>query len=296
MRKLLLAAAAVLACAIVVPLGFVSSHREAPGIALDPSADNTDTYAWTAKDAPGALTVAADWIPGEVPGERPELPLVRRPRPLLHPCRQHGRRPARRQLPVQLQDEGSEQELVPVRAPGRERVRRPEAERRSSATRSCARRHRYHHGQDRVSEKTLARGLPVAPPNIGPKTFPSYDNFVTGAIRSLHDGTKLFVGQRDDPFFVDLGATFDGHQRPQAHRQPGRGQGRPERIQRPLGRHADARSGWSRANRQGRRRARRGERGRGRVVHDRAASSAGERRPCEATAAGCRSPGSATRW
>ena len=60
MRKLLLAVAALAACAIVVPLSIGSSHREAPGISLDPSADNTDTYAWTAKDAPGALTVAAD--------------------------------------------------------------------------------------------------------------------------------------------------------------------------------------------------------------------------------------------
>src|SRR6185295_18390056 len=54
-----------------------------------------------------------------------------------------------------------------------------------------------------------ARGLPVAPPNIGPKTFPNYQAFVNGAVRNLSDGTKVFVGQRDDPFFVDLGATFD---------------------------------------------------------------------------------------
>ena len=50
----------------------------------------------------------------------------------------------------------------------------------------------------------------MAPPNIGPKTFPNYQTFVDGAIRKLGDGTKVFVGQRDDPFFVDLGATFDG--------------------------------------------------------------------------------------
>jgi hypothetical protein len=73
MRKLLLAAAAMLACALVVPLALSSSHREAPGIALDPSADNTDTYAWTAADAPGALTVAANWIPGEVPASGPNF-------------------------------------------------------------------------------------------------------------------------------------------------------------------------------------------------------------------------------
>src|SRR5919106_6634333 len=73
MRKLLLALAALAACALVVPLALSSSHREAPGIALDPSADNTDTYAWTAQDAPGALTVAADWIPGEVPANGPNF-------------------------------------------------------------------------------------------------------------------------------------------------------------------------------------------------------------------------------
>ena len=68
--------------------------------------------------------------------------------------------------------------------------------------------HRGKQRQDHV--KTIARGLPVAPPNIGPKTFPNYQTFVNGAIRTLSDGTKVFVGQRDDPFFVDLGATFDG--------------------------------------------------------------------------------------
>jgi len=73
MRKLLLALAALAAVAIAVPLGFGSSHREAPNISLDPSADNTDTYAWTAKDAPGALTVAANWIPGEVPASGPNF-------------------------------------------------------------------------------------------------------------------------------------------------------------------------------------------------------------------------------
>src|SRR5438128_1998475 len=30
------------------------------------------------------------------------------------------------------------------------------------------------------------------------------------AIKSLPGGGKVFAGQREDPFFVDLGATFDG--------------------------------------------------------------------------------------
>jgi Domain of unknown function (DUF4331) len=73
MRKLPLAAAALAATAVAVPLGFGSSHREAPNISLDPSADNTDTYAWTAKDAAGALTVAANWIPNQVPANGPNF-------------------------------------------------------------------------------------------------------------------------------------------------------------------------------------------------------------------------------
>ena len=50
--------AAVVASAIAVPLGFTSSHREAPNIMLDPSADNTDVYAFTAPKAEDAITIA----------------------------------------------------------------------------------------------------------------------------------------------------------------------------------------------------------------------------------------------
>jgi len=73
MRRKLVAPAALAAVAIAVPIGIGSSHREAPDITLDPSADNTDTYAWTAKDAPGALTVAANWIPNQVPANGPNF-------------------------------------------------------------------------------------------------------------------------------------------------------------------------------------------------------------------------------
>src|SRR6476619_5145741 len=70
---LLAALAALTAGALAVTLGFGSSHREAPGISLDPSADNTDVYAFTAKDAPGALTVVSNWIPQEDPAGGPNF-------------------------------------------------------------------------------------------------------------------------------------------------------------------------------------------------------------------------------
>ena len=72
-RRLAVVIAAVAAGAIAVPLGFGSSHREAPNIALDPAADNTDVYAYTANDAPNALTIVSDWIPGQVPANGPNF-------------------------------------------------------------------------------------------------------------------------------------------------------------------------------------------------------------------------------
>ena len=41
-----LSVAALMTLAIVPPISRAASHREAPLIALDPAADNTDTYAF----------------------------------------------------------------------------------------------------------------------------------------------------------------------------------------------------------------------------------------------------------
>ena len=208
MRKLLLALAALAACAIAVPLALSSSHREAPGISLDPSADNTDTYAWTAQDAPGALTVAANWIPGEVPASGPNFhSFDDRARYYIHVDNTGDGRPDvsyRFTFKTKVRNRNSFLYALPGASGfGDSKLN---VIQRYKVVRE---RHRYRGGRDHERDRTIARGLPVAPPDIGPKTFPNYDNFVNGAIRSLRDGTKLFVGQRDDPFFVDLGATFD---------------------------------------------------------------------------------------
>ena len=44
-----------------------ASGREAPRIMLDPSADNTDVYAYTAPDAPGRLETTSAAAPSYVP-------------------------------------------------------------------------------------------------------------------------------------------------------------------------------------------------------------------------------------
>jgi hypothetical protein len=50
---------------------FNAPDREAPRIMLDPAADNTDPFAFTAQDAPGKLTVVANWVPLENPAGGP---------------------------------------------------------------------------------------------------------------------------------------------------------------------------------------------------------------------------------
>lgn len=50
-----------------------SSHREAPLIAGDPRADNTDVYAFVAPDAPDAVTLIANWIPFQEPNGGPNF-------------------------------------------------------------------------------------------------------------------------------------------------------------------------------------------------------------------------------
>jgi len=197
--------AAVIAAAIAVPLGFGSSHREAPNIALDPAADNTDVYAYTAKDAPKALTIAADWIPGQVPANGPNF----------------FRFDDRAQYYVNIDNTGDGVADIryefkfktDVRNPNSFLYAGPGTEDFNDPGLNVVQRYdlvkeTLKHGKKK-SEKTLAKSLPVAPPNIGPKTFPDYQNFIRQSIRKLDNGTKVFVGSRDDPFFVDLGATFD---------------------------------------------------------------------------------------
>lgn len=60
-----------------------------------------------------------------------------------------------------------------------------------------------------VFSQVIADGLIAVPSNVGPRTMPNYDALAAQGIYELHDGVKVFAGQRDDPFAIDLGAIFD---------------------------------------------------------------------------------------
>ena len=171
---------------------------------LDPAADNTDLAAYTSKDAPNAITVASNWIPGQVPANGPNF----------------FRFDDRARYYVNFDNTGDGVADIRYRFQFNTDIRNPNSFLYAGpGTRSYDAlninqtydlvREEYRRGKLKQTKK-VANDLPVAPPNIGPKTFPNYVNdFVNPAIRQLGDGTKVFVGQRDDPFFVDLGAAFD---------------------------------------------------------------------------------------
>jgi hypothetical protein len=56
---------------------------------------------------------------------------------------------------------------------------------------------------------TLGSGLIAVPSNVGPRTMPDYDALAAQGIYDLGNGIRVFAGQRDDPFYIDLGAIFD---------------------------------------------------------------------------------------
>jgi hypothetical protein len=202
MRRLSLGAA-LAAAAIAVPLTLASSHREAPNISLDPTADNTDVYAFTAKDAPDALTVVANWIPGEVPANGPNFfRFDDRARYYIHVDNDGDGKPDV-SYRFRFRSTVNPDSYLPA-FPGVTSIDDPKLFQRQTYDVI-----RELHRRGKTSVKRIARKLPVAPSYVGPKTYPDYDAVANAAIRSLPGGGKVFAGQRDDPFFADLGAVFD---------------------------------------------------------------------------------------
>src|SRR3954462_10124194 len=209
MRKLSLIAAPLLAALaagiIAVAPGSGSSPPEAPLPALDPTADNTDVYAFTAPDATSDLTVVANWIPFEDPAGGPNF--------YRFDDRAHyyinidntgdGVYDIRYQFKFKTHYLNKNSFLYAL--PGVNGIHDPKLQVQQSYT---VTREKLKKGKT-VSEKVIGKGIPVAPNNVGPKTIPDYTNVANQAIHSLAGGGKVFAGQRDDPFFVDLGTAFD---------------------------------------------------------------------------------------
>jgi hypothetical protein len=175
-----------------------SSHREAPLIADDPAADNTDLYAFVSPDAPDTVTIVANYIPFEDPAGGPNY--YRFDPTVLYQIHVDSNGDARDDVTYQFRFKTQVRNgntflynTGPVTSPTDDNLNVRQTYTVTRVTKA---------------EKTvLGSNLPVAPANIGPRSNPSYDPYM--GVSDLGGGRKIFAGPRDDPFFVDLGSIFD---------------------------------------------------------------------------------------
>jgi hypothetical protein len=191
MRTLVLAVLGIAVAAAVLVVrgpapdaGRASSHREAPLIAEDPSADTTDLYAFRSPDAPNYLTVIANWIPAEDPAAGPNwYRFSERARYSIKIDRNGDAKP---DLTYQLRFKNRDDSLFLGNTVQDYVVTR----------------------MKRGDEDVVARGV-TPPNNIGPRSTPNYRQLANAAVTNLAGGGKVFAGQREDAFFADIGAIFD---------------------------------------------------------------------------------------
>jgi hypothetical protein len=162
-----------------------SSHREAPLIAEDPTADGTDAYVFRSPDKPDTVTLISDVIPGEDPAAGPNWYT-------FSPT-------ARYDIYVDRNGDGKPDIGWYFRfKAGKSTAFLGGTEQRYTVTKVVD-------GKSTV----VGKGLLTPPDNIGPRSTPSYHSLAQMGVHTLSDGTTVFAGQRDDPFFGDIGAAFD---------------------------------------------------------------------------------------
>ncbi|MFC6020873.1 DUF4331 domain-containing protein [Plantactinospora solaniradicis] len=174
-----------------------SSHREAPLVAMDPAIDNTDLYAFVSPERPGYLTFIANWIPFEEPNGGPNF----------YPFATDAA------YNINVDNDGD------AKADATFRWTFQNVDKRRGST------FLYNNGPvtslddenllfrqtykleskfDGEPFKTRVTGGPVAPSRIGNASMPEYAKLRQQATTTLPGGWKVFAGQADDPFFLDL--------------------------------------------------------------------------------------------
>jgi Domain of unknown function (DUF4331) len=195
-------ASAVAAAAFMGAVGpqgaAASSHREAPLIADDPAADNTDVYAFVSPDKPNTVTIIANYIPFEDPAGGPNY--YRFDPTVLYELKIDNNGDVRPDVSYQFRFKtsvGNPNTFLyntgQVTSPTDSDLN---VKQTYTVTRVTAQ-----------GSTVLGSSLPVSPANIGPRSNPTYDPYQ--GVTDLGGDRMVFAGPRDDPFFVDLGSVFD---------------------------------------------------------------------------------------
>lgn len=207
MKKLLNLFSAVLVCLAINQTNIqASSHREAPLIANDPLADNTDVYAFRSPCDTNQVVLVANYIPFEHPAGGPNYyNFGTNVRYEIH-VDNDADKPGD-EIIYRFTFKSTNQDpttFFNIRL-GKQNLKTTYTLQRSM--------------DGGASFTTIINGSGIVPPNnIGPRSITNttvglgaqnYASLATSAIKPATTGETVFCGPRDDPFFVDLGGAFD---------------------------------------------------------------------------------------
>src|SRR5436190_7947442 len=183
---------------------FASSHREAPLIANDPLADNTDLYAFRSPDDPNKVTIIACYVPGQLPQGGPNYYSfgedIRYEIHIDNNVATQGDDITYRFTFKKVNEDPTT--FFNIRL-GKQNLKTTyKLEKSTNGGKSFS--------------IVVSNGV-VPPPNIGPRSIsspvglnaPNYESLIQSSIANATSGEKVFCGTSDDPFFVDLGGVFD---------------------------------------------------------------------------------------
>jgi hypothetical protein len=221
--RIIAALMAILMLATSAPIAWAASHREAPLISLDPTADITDVYAFRSWEDPTKAVFIMNVIPSQVPASGPnffnfdddvlyafhadidgdgkandlnvEFRFSTEIRPPFDdlPIAYAGIDPAVPGLPPAITAlDGAGSEGLGLRQ--RYSVRAVDDK-----------------GKVLFNVSTDGDGNPLiaVPSNVGIRTMPNYPALAAQGIFDLGNGIRVFAGQRKETFYIDLGSTFD---------------------------------------------------------------------------------------
>jgi hypothetical protein len=212
MRQLKLLAAFAVALFLLVPTGLsASSHREAPISALDHSADVTDWYAFVSYDHPDRVTMILNvdgfLEPSNGPNYFPFDPNV------LYEMKVDNDHDGVEDITFQFRFK------TEIRQPGIFTGYvggiagiPPITSLSGPGAAGLSLRQTYSVSMVKNGVRTdLSDGqtLFAVPSNVGPLTMPNYHALFNEGIYDLGNDVRVFAGTVDDPFYIDLGATFD---------------------------------------------------------------------------------------
>ncbi|HQW40138.1 MAG TPA: DUF4331 domain-containing protein [Flavobacteriales bacterium] len=197
-------AAAVLFGAGNPPGAWASSHREAPLIANDPLADNTDLYCFRSPDDDNTITIIANYIPAQLAFGGPNYASfgegIRYEIHIDNDVNTPGDDITYRFTFTKTNQDPSTFFNIRLGMQNLLTIYLMEKSTDGGATWTTV----------------LTDGV-VPPPNIGPRSIEgaaglgaaNYDELIAAAILSATSGETVYCGPADDPFFVDLGGIFD---------------------------------------------------------------------------------------